>query len=116
VRRRPRRRTALAYLPAWLTEELLASYRRAFIDRGALAFVGGLTVEDVLLNTPMYVAFLQALVLKGQSVGEALRAARNQSLIHVALLNQAEPAAFWTRAMTSATICAPATCWRSTTR
>lgn len=66
----------------------------AFVDRGALAFVGGLTVEDVLLNTPMYVVFAQALVLKGLSVGHAVRAARNHSLTHLAALSQKAPEAY----------------------
>lgn len=66
----------------------------AFVDRGALAFVGGLTVEDVLLNTAMYVVFAQALVLKGLSVGQAVRAARNHSLTHLALLSQTAPGVY----------------------
>lgn len=66
----------------------------AFVDRGALAFVGGLTAEDVLLNTPMYVVFMQALTLKGMSVGHAVRAARNHSLAHLALISQAAPASY----------------------
>jgi hypothetical protein len=66
----------------------------AFVDRGALAFVGGLTVEDILLNTPMYVAFMQALVLKGMSVGQAVRFARNHTLTHMAVLSQRAPKAY----------------------
>ncbi len=66
----------------------------AFVDRGALAFVGGLTVEDVLLNTAMYVVFAQALVLKGLSVGQAVRAARNHSLTHLGLLSQSAPGTY----------------------
>jgi hypothetical protein len=66
----------------------------AFVDRGALAFVGGLTAEDVLLNTPMYVAFMQALVLKGLSVGQAVRFARNHTLTHMAVMSQRAPATY----------------------
>ncbi len=66
----------------------------AFIDRGALAFVGGLTAEDVLLNSPMYVAFVQALVLKGQSVGQAVRTARNHTLTQLAVLSQSAPGTY----------------------
>jgi len=66
----------------------------AFIDRGALAFIGGLTAEDVLLNTPMYVVFAQSLVLKGLSVGQAVRAARNHTLTHLATLAQTAPEAY----------------------
>ncbi len=66
----------------------------AFIDRGALAFVGGLTAEDVLLNTPMYVVFAQALVLKGLSVGQAIRSARNHTVTHLATLAQVHPEAY----------------------
>jgi hypothetical protein len=66
----------------------------AFVDRGALAFVGGLTAEDILLNTPMYVAFVQALALKGLSVGHAIRAARNHALTYLGVLSQTAPDAY----------------------
>lgn len=64
----------------------------AFVDRGSLAFVGGLTAADVLLGTAMYVVFTQALTLEGQSVGQAVRAARNHALIHLGILAQTAPA------------------------
>jgi len=79
------------------TEEITPAAEQigpAFIDRGALAFVGGLTAQDVLLNSPMYVAFVQALVLKGQSVGQAVRTARNHTLTHMAILSQTAPTAY----------------------
>lgn len=63
----------------------------AFIDRGSLAFVGGLTAEDVLLNTGMYVVFTQALTLDGLSVGQAVRAARNHALVQLGVLAQTAP-------------------------
>jgi hypothetical protein len=63
----------------------------AFIERGALAYVGGLTVEDALLNTAMYVVFVNHLVLKGASVGQAVRAARNYALLVAATLSQQAP-------------------------
>lgn len=66
----------------------------AFIERGAVAFVGGLTAEDVLFNTAMYNAFFHALVLQGQSVGEAVRAARNYALLFGQVLSQQDPVAF----------------------
>lgn len=60
----------------------------AFVQRGALAYVGGLTVEDVLLNTAMYVVFVDHLVMKGESVGNSVRAARNHALTYAATLGQ----------------------------
>lgn len=63
----------------------------AMLDRGALVYVGGLTMEDVLFNTPMYVAFSQALLLKGRTTGEAVQAARNYALTLAGTLAQTAP-------------------------
>lgn len=66
----------------------------AFVEKGALAFVGGLTAEDVLLNTPMYAVFFQKLVLEGQPLGECVRAARNYALLLGQVLSQQDPVEF----------------------
>lgn len=66
----------------------------AFIEKGALAFVGGLTAEDVLLNTPMYTIFFQKLVLEGLPLGECVRAARNYALLVGQVLSQQNPDEF----------------------
>ncbi len=66
----------------------------ALIEKGALAFVGGLTSEDVLLNTPMYTVFLQKLVLEGETLGNSLRAARNYALLLGQIISQQDPAEF----------------------
>lgn len=65
----------------------------AFVERGAVAFVGALTSMGGLFRTPMCEAFFQAMLLRGEPLGEALRAARNAALLQAQLLNQHNRAA-----------------------
>lgn len=60
----------------------------ALVERGAVAAIGALSEVDPLIGTPMYVALLQSLVLRGETLGMAVRAARNEALLRAQVMNQ----------------------------
>lgn len=66
----------------------------SFVEKGALCFVGGATIEDLQYSTAIYGVFMEALLLKGLSVGEALLATRHYISLFAVTLMQKNPAAY----------------------
>ncbi len=66
----------------------------SFVEKGAICFVGGATIEDLQYTTSTYSVFMEALLLKGLSVGEAVREMRNVISLYAATLLQKNPAAY----------------------
>ncbi len=66
----------------------------SFVEKGALCFIGGATIEDLQYSTSIYGIFMEALLLKGLSVGEALLATRHYISLFAATLLQKNPAAY----------------------
>jgi hypothetical protein len=66
----------------------------SFVEKGALCFVGGATIEDLQYTTSTYSVFMEALLLKGLSVGEAIRELRNVISLYAAMLLQKSPEAY----------------------
>ena len=66
----------------------------AFVEKGALCYVGGATIEDLQYSTSIYSIFMEALLIKGMSVGEALRETRNFISLYAALLMLKKPEAY----------------------
>jgi hypothetical protein len=63
----------------------------SFIEKGAICFVGGATVEDLQYTTSTYSIFMDALLLKGLSVGEAVQEMRHVISLYAATLLQKNP-------------------------
>ncbi len=66
----------------------------SFVEKGALCFIGGATVEDLQYSTSIYSIFMEALLIKGLSVGEAVRATRNFISLYATILMQKNPEAY----------------------
>ena len=66
----------------------------SFVEKGAICFVGGATIEDLQYTTSTYSVFMEALLLKGLSVGEAVREIRHVISLYAATLLQKNPAAY----------------------
>ncbi len=66
----------------------------SFVEKGALCFVGGATIEDLQYSTSIYAIFMEALLVKGVSVGEAVKATRNFVSLYAATLLQKNPGAY----------------------
>ncbi|MGM0689369.1 MAG: hypothetical protein ACQESO_07290 [Bacillota bacterium] len=66
----------------------------SFVEKGALCFVGGATVEDLQYSTSIYAIFMEALLVKGLSVGEAVQATRNFISLFAATLMKKKPEAY----------------------
>jgi len=66
----------------------------SFVEKGAICFVGGATIEDLQYTTSTYSVFMEALLLKGLSVGEAVREMRNVICLYAATLLQKNPEAY----------------------
>ncbi|MDZ4132220.1 MAG: C25 family cysteine peptidase [Dethiobacteria bacterium] len=66
----------------------------SFVEKGALCFVGGATIEDLQYTTSTYSVFMEALLIKGLSVGEAIRELRNVISLYAAMLLQKNPEAY----------------------
>lgn len=66
----------------------------SFVEKGALCFVGGATIEDLQYTTSTYSVFMEALLLKGLSVGEAVRELRNAISVYATMLLQKSPEAY----------------------
>ena len=66
----------------------------SFVEKGALCFVGGATVEDLQYSTSIYGIFMEALLVKGLSVGEAVQATRNFISLFAATLMKKSPEAY----------------------
>jgi len=63
----------------------------AMVERGAVCYVGGTTLEDLQYSTSVYGVFMEALLVKGCSVGEAVRRLRNFVSLYASLLQQKSP-------------------------
>ena len=66
----------------------------AMVEMGALCFVGGATTEDLQYSTSIYGIFMEALLVKGCSVGEALLATQNFISFYSQILLQKAPQAW----------------------
>ncbi len=66
----------------------------SFVEKGAICFVGGATIEDLQYSTSTYSVFMEALLLKGLSVGEAVREMRHVISLYAATLLQKNPEAY----------------------
>lgn len=66
----------------------------SFVEKGALSFVGGATIEDLQYSTSIYPIFMEALLVKGQSVGEAVKATRDFISLYAAILMQKSTEAY----------------------
>jgi hypothetical protein len=66
----------------------------SFVEKGALVYIGGATVEDLQYSTSIYGIFVDALLYKGLSVGEALLATRDFISLYAATLLQKKPEAY----------------------
>ncbi|HED24382.1 MAG TPA: hypothetical protein ENN91_04575, partial [Firmicutes bacterium] len=66
----------------------------SFVEKGALCYVGGATIEDLQYTTSTYSIFLEALLIKGLSVGEAVREIRNIISLYASTLLQKNPEAY----------------------
>ncbi|HPU00607.1 MAG TPA: C25 family cysteine peptidase [Bacillota bacterium] len=63
----------------------------AMVERGAVCYVGGTTLEDLQYSTSLYSIFMEALLVKGCSVGEAVRRMRNFVSLYASLMQQKAP-------------------------
>ncbi len=63
----------------------------AMVEKGAVCYVGGLTSEDLQFATSIYPLFFEALLVKGMSVGEAVRETRNFVSLYASILQQKAP-------------------------
>jgi hypothetical protein len=63
----------------------------AMVEKGAVCFVGGATTEDLQYSTSIYSIFMEALLIKGLSVGEALLATQNFISLYSQILQQKIP-------------------------
>lgn len=66
----------------------------SFVEKGALCFIGGATIEDLQYSTSIYAIFTEAVLIKGLSVGEALLATKNFISLFAATLMQKSPDAY----------------------
>lgn len=66
----------------------------SFVEKGAICFVGGATIEDLQYTTSTYSVFMEALLLKGLSVGEAVQEIRHVISLYSATLLQKNPEAY----------------------
>lgn len=66
----------------------------SFVEKGAICFIGGATIEDLQYTTSTYSVFMEALLLKGLSVGEAVREMRHVISLYAATLLQKNPEAY----------------------
>ncbi len=66
----------------------------SFVEKGALCFIGGATIEDLQYSTSIYAIFTEAVLVKGLSVGEALLATKNFISLFAATLMQKNPDAY----------------------
>jgi hypothetical protein len=63
----------------------------AMVEKGAVCFVGGATTEDLQYSTSIYSIFMEALLIKGFSVGEALLETQNFISLYAQILKQKAP-------------------------
>lgn len=63
----------------------------AMVEQGALCYVGGTTIEDLQYSTSIFGIFMEALLIKGCSVGEAVRRMRHFISIYASMLQQKSP-------------------------
>lgn len=66
----------------------------SFVEKGALCFVGGATIEDLQYSSSIYGIFMEALLIKGLSVGEAVKETRNFISLYASTLLQKAPPAY----------------------
>jgi hypothetical protein len=66
----------------------------SFVEKGALCFIGGATIEDLQYSTSIYGIFMESLLVKGLSVGEALRETRHFISLYSSILMQKRPEAY----------------------
>ncbi len=66
----------------------------SFVEKGAICFVGGATIEDLQYTTSTYSVFMEALLLKNLSIGEAVREMRQVISLYAATLLQKNPEAY----------------------
>jgi hypothetical protein len=66
----------------------------SFVEKGALCFIGGATIEDLQYSTSIYAIFTEAVLIKGLSVGEALLATKNFISLFASTLMQKNPDAY----------------------
>lgn len=63
----------------------------AMVEKGAVCFVGGTTTEDLQYSTSVYGIFMEALLVRGCSVGEAVRELRNFISLFALMFEQKSP-------------------------
>jgi hypothetical protein len=63
----------------------------AMVEKGAVCFVGGATTEDLQYSTSIYSIFMEALLIRGFSVGEALLETQNFISLYSQILKQKAP-------------------------
>jgi hypothetical protein len=61
------------------------------VEKGAVCYVGGTTLEDLQYSTSVYGVFMEALLVKGCSVGEAVREVRNFVSLFASTFQQKVP-------------------------
>lgn len=66
----------------------------SFVEKGAICFIGGATIEDLQYATSTYSVFMEALLLKGLSVGEAVQEMRHVISLYASTLLQKNPEAY----------------------
>ncbi|HOL17350.1 MAG TPA: C25 family cysteine peptidase [Bacillota bacterium] len=67
----------------------------AMVEKGAVCYVGGMTLEDLQYSTPAYGIFMEALLVKGCSTGEAVRAVRHFVSLYASMLQQKSPESYY---------------------
>lgn len=63
----------------------------AMVEKGALCYVGGSTMVDLQFATSIYPLFFEKLLVKGLSVGQALRETRNFVSLYASIMQQKAP-------------------------
>ncbi|WP_214659274.1 C25 family cysteine peptidase [Candidatus Formimonas warabiya] len=66
----------------------------SLVERGAVSYVGGATVEDFQFTNAVYSIFMESILLKGMSVGQALNETRNFAVLYTGILSQKAPEAY----------------------
>ncbi len=94
--------TTVGMAPYWTSasdglewEAIPVPYRDQFglamVEKGAVCYAGGNTSEDLQFATSIYPIFFEALLVRGLSVGEALRETRNFVSLYASILQQKAP-------------------------
>lgn len=63
----------------------------SMVEKGAIAFIGGMTTEDMQFSTSIYGLFLQSLLIAGKSIGEALKDTIHFIGVYASFIKEARP-------------------------